>query len=274
MADCHLPARRCRKDPGRSQRRVAVSLQPGGREFGTRIGIEVAEDAVWEKQELLSPRVPIVRTFRKTADLEIVEEAFAVTDLLPAVVPASHLSRLDSGTNERLGQTACRCGSLAQGHRRSHGRKYPVCRERPKRRVARRRAGVVRRLVEGNRQARAGAARGRRGAKTVDTVADIGQNRAAAFWFDARDANGDGKIDIAVEAAPQAADKNTILNGLWVFPRNQPPRQRGAAGRQVEFRCAGAHERASIPGGPPRNDLILVQRHQHRERQRERFSRG
>ena len=62
--------------------------------------------------------------------------------------------------------------------------------------------------------------------KTVDTVADIGQNQAAAFWFDAKDANGDGQIDIAVEAAPQAADKNTILNGLWVFAADAEARQR------------------------------------------------
>src|SRR5512136_1477032 len=36
----------------------------GGREFATRIGVEVASNSVWQKQELLSPRVAIVRTFR------------------------------------------------------------------------------------------------------------------------------------------------------------------------------------------------------------------
>ena len=36
----------------------------GGREFGTRIAVQVTGDAVWQKQELLSPRVPIVRTYR------------------------------------------------------------------------------------------------------------------------------------------------------------------------------------------------------------------
>ena len=52
----------------------------GGREFGTRVGVEAAEGATWQKQEVLSPRVPIVRTFRAAEGLEIVEEAFAVTD--------------------------------------------------------------------------------------------------------------------------------------------------------------------------------------------------
>ena len=52
----------------------------GGREFATRIAVEVTAGAVWKKQELLSPRVPIVRTYRAAPGLEIVEEAFAVTD--------------------------------------------------------------------------------------------------------------------------------------------------------------------------------------------------
>ena len=53
----------------------------GGREFATRISMEVVPNAVWQKQELVSPRVPVVRTFRVADGLQIVEEAFAVTDL-------------------------------------------------------------------------------------------------------------------------------------------------------------------------------------------------
>jgi hypothetical protein len=51
----------------------------GGREFGTRVGVETVPGAVWQRQELHSPRVPIVRTFRRAGGLEIREEAFAVT---------------------------------------------------------------------------------------------------------------------------------------------------------------------------------------------------
>ncbi len=53
----------------------------GGREFGVRIGVEASPGAVWKRQELFSPRVPIVRTFSSVTGLEIVQEAFAVTDL-------------------------------------------------------------------------------------------------------------------------------------------------------------------------------------------------
>ena len=53
----------------------------GGREFGTAVSIEVVSNAVWQKQGLLSPRVPIVCTDLAGDGLKIVEEAFAVTDL-------------------------------------------------------------------------------------------------------------------------------------------------------------------------------------------------
>lgn len=69
--------------------------QQGGREFGTRVGVSVASDAVWRKQELFSPRVPIVKTYRSAAGLEIVEEAFAVTSLPQAQAKASSLQRND-----------------------------------------------------------------------------------------------------------------------------------------------------------------------------------
>jgi hypothetical protein len=53
----------------------------GGREFGTRVSVSVADSAVWKKQELYSPRVPIVQTYLTADGLEILEEAFTVTGL-------------------------------------------------------------------------------------------------------------------------------------------------------------------------------------------------
>jgi hypothetical protein len=50
----------------------------GGREFCTHLGIEVTADARWQKQELESPRVPIVKTYFVTEHLEIIQHAFAM----------------------------------------------------------------------------------------------------------------------------------------------------------------------------------------------------
>ncbi len=63
----------------------------GGREFATRVAVEVAPALVWSNQELHSPRVPIVRTRRAVDGVEIVEEAFAVTELSTAQsAPRAH----------------------------------------------------------------------------------------------------------------------------------------------------------------------------------------
>ena len=49
--------------------------------FATSVAISTADDASWVEQKLYSPRVPIVQTVRRSANLDIVEEAFAVTNL-------------------------------------------------------------------------------------------------------------------------------------------------------------------------------------------------
>ncbi len=51
----------------------------GNREFGTRLSVEVSGDLVWRRQELESPRIPIVKTFQTAEGVEIIQEAFAVT---------------------------------------------------------------------------------------------------------------------------------------------------------------------------------------------------
>ncbi len=49
--------------------------------FATSVAVSTADDARWVEQKLYSPRVPVVQTRRRSANLDIVEEAFAVTNL-------------------------------------------------------------------------------------------------------------------------------------------------------------------------------------------------
>jgi hypothetical protein len=51
----------------------------------------------------------------------------------------------------------------------------------------------------------------------VDPIAAWGRHRPGCLRFDARDANEDGRLQIAVAPHPQAPDRNTILNAIWVF---------------------------------------------------------
>ena len=56
----------------------------GGREFGTRVSVEVTDTTVWQSQKLLSPRIPIVATCRTAKDLLIIEEAMAIAQVSPS----------------------------------------------------------------------------------------------------------------------------------------------------------------------------------------------
>ncbi len=230
----------------------------GGREFGTRIGVQAVDNSVWQKQDLDSPRVPIVRTQRAADGLEIIEEAFAVTDLRRPDRPATALRRVDGGGENRnwakppagadpslqdiavhmggniayevtvpLGASRRVALALCEGWWSEAGKRIQVLR------------------VEGVEP------------KTVDTVADLGKNKPGVFWFDAKDVNHDGIINISIEAAPQGADKNTILNGLWVFAANVKPDSEALLSGKLNS-LALARLDVTDPGGPARNDLILV----------------
>ena len=78
--------------------------------------------------------------------------------------------------------------------------------------------------------------------RTVDLVAEKGRNQPEVFSFPARDENGDGWIDLAVAAAENSPDKNTILNTLWVFQRRS-----GAADKK---NCLAAVARTCRLGAP------------------------
>jgi hypothetical protein len=61
--------------------------------FHTRIGVRIANGVVWKRQQLHSPRVPIVRTFLTANGLEVMEEAFAVTEELESTAPTGQEGR-------------------------------------------------------------------------------------------------------------------------------------------------------------------------------------
>lgn len=230
----------------------------GGREFGTRVSVEVIENAVWQKQALHSPRVPIVRTHRVAEGLEITEEAFAITDPLKTNGAAPVLQRVDKGGRETnwakpptgvdpsfSGIAVHQGGSIQYAVSVSAG--------------ASRRVALV--LCEGwwseaGKRVQVLRVEGA-SPRTVDTVADLGKNKAGVIWFDAKDTNADGVIEISVEAAPQGVDKNTILNGLFVFdPDAKTDSEALLAGRMNTTALARMTD-ASF-AGPARNDLILV----------------
>ena len=230
----------------------------GGREFATHIGIEVSAGATWTGQNLASARVPVVRTTYSLGELEIIQESFAVTRLVTPKPQPCPLKRIDqggvnqnwakppAGVAEALANIAVNMGgsihyelmvppgaarkialALCEGWWNEPGKRIEILQ------------------VEGA------------ASKTIDTVADIGRNKAAAFWFDARDTNGDGKILINVNPSDLGSDKNTFINGLWVFDPNMATNSEALLAGELNGRAIA---RMSTPEntGPARNDLMLV----------------
>jgi len=191
-------------------------------DFKTKITAGLGR-AEWVRQELVSPRVPIVRTIRRLGRLELVEEAFAVAPRLepaekkdvkpvrlervgnttslegwasPAVEPDPAFRHIAVGWNEAIryrfkaepDRSYFVGFGLCEGHHTDAG------------------ARVLDLQIEGKTR------------QTVDMIALKGRNVPAVFGFEAKDENGDGWLDLAVAPAAGTADRNTILNVLWVLP--------------------------------------------------------
>ncbi|MHC4642551.1 MAG: hypothetical protein ACYS32_12975, partial [Planctomycetota bacterium] len=59
--------------------------------------------------------------------------------------------------------------------------------------------------------------------RSVDLIAEHGKNTPVVFLFDAKNENGDGKIEMGIYSPKDAEDKNTILSGLWIFNAEDTP---------------------------------------------------
>jgi len=230
----------------------------GGREFGTRIGVRVADSTVWIRQNLYSPRVPVVTTFLQSEGLEITQEAFADTEVRPAVVSENALTRTDeggmlmnwanppSGTDPSIKNIAVHMGGNIH---------YQMSVEKGAPRVIalvwcegywKEPGHRVQTLnVEGAER------------RTADVVAEAGPNQPVVFWFHATDVNGDGKINISVEAAPQAGDNNTAINGLWVFGAETRSENEALLSGNMDSKALATMHRVNQQG-PGRDDIILV----------------
>jgi hypothetical protein len=245
--------------------------------FRTRVTVDLSSKTEWASQELPSPRAPIVRTVKKSGDVEVIEEAFAVSPAMardrsaaasPGYSAANSAEALDGAERLAFGRVGSHSydvnwaspppdsdpafSSIAVGHGEPIRYRF--------RAVDSRGCKVVFGLCEGYH-----AEKGKRvldlkiegkTRKTVDPVAEKGKNVPLLYAMDARDENGDGWIDLAVAAAAESADKNPIVNVLWVFgPEAQIDLRELASGRSssvalVRHNCG--HD------GPTRNDLVLV----------------
>ncbi|MGD0261020.1 MAG: hypothetical protein ABSD29_14490 [Verrucomicrobiota bacterium] len=231
--------------------------------FGTRITFGLPGETQWLKQELASPRVPIVRTVQRNGDVEIVAETFALAPPLAAPRREAELflERIDSQVAQ-TGWAAPPAGSDPAFCNAAIGFGHPIQYRFKAGKAAR--YTVVFGLCEGYH-----AQPGQRiltlqvegkSLRTVDLVAEKGRNQPEVFSFPARDENGDGWIDLAVAAAENSPDQNTILNTLWVFPGSDlPPKEQLLAGQSARLPLAHIDCGADLAlDKTPRHDLTLI----------------
>ncbi|MBN2024251.1 MAG: hypothetical protein JW809_15820 [Pirellulales bacterium] len=232
---------------------------PGrGRWFGTHVAVEVTPEAKTVGQALVSPRVAIIQTRLEAPDLAIVQEAFALRDEGPRrPTPKYTAQRTDGSAVERnwakpAGEVTPKLSSIELHGAGPIRHKIAVppgasvtvalglCEswhDAPGKRVMDLR-------VEGAL------------ARRVDMIADLGRHVAGAFWFDAKDADGDGFITLAVGPAKDSQDKNAILNGFWVFDNVEKDDAALVAGK-LDGQAALVHY-AGQRDNLSRNDVILV----------------
>lgn len=230
--------------------------------FKTRIGIRLGDGEKWIRQELVSPRVPIVRTVKQWGSVEAIEEAFAVAP--PASAASDNRSRiverLDPGGGIKdWGKPAVACDpffrDIAVGW--NHAIHYRITPP------GRRAVGLVlgfceswhsepgQRILEVRIEGQSRA--------TLDPVAKPGRDLPLLLSFEAVDTNGDGGVDVEVAAAPGATDRNPILNVLWVFSGSPPPIEELLAGKSSIAALAHVNCGEEPAGlGPPRHDVFLV----------------
>lgn len=178
-----------------------------------------APDTQWVRQELLSPRSPIVLTYERAGPLEITEEAFVspiAADVRRMSMP--FLQRVGGRGGQRnwaspavACEPAFRHAAMAEKmivHYRFHaekGHRYTVvlgfCEgaDNP--------PGARLLDIEIEAQTR----------RRLDLAREYGRNVPVLIPLQARDEDGDGLVDVAVAPDNDCKDPWSILNVLWVF---------------------------------------------------------
>lgn len=62
--------------------------------------------------------------------------------------------------------------------------------------------------------------------RKLDLVGEFGRDTPVVLTFDAKDRNNDGLLEMGIYSGAGAADKNTILNALWIFEAAKTPSEK------------------------------------------------
>ncbi|MFA7343353.1 MAG: hypothetical protein WC003_03515 [Terrimicrobiaceae bacterium] len=213
------------------------------------------EGIEWRAQNLYSAKVPIVRTLKHAQAIEIEEETFLVAPPDSQMEIKPLLTRV-GGEEQVIG---CDRQPVARA-KRAWAAPDEGC-DPAFRSVAWGEAGEpirYRLMVEpgGSRHVVVGLCEGEHaeagkrvldlhvdGAESkrgIDLAGTVGKNKGALFAFNARDHDGDGVIEIRIEANQASGDRNVFVNAIWAFREEPPARETILGGEACELAYAFA----------------------------------
>jgi hypothetical protein len=197
----------------------------GPRHFSFSLMADSKTPATWKSQKLLFARSPITRTVKEADGIRMEEQTFLQ---IPGPQASNSIERYDSRKTVRdwsrpLVKADAAFNDIAQGLKGLSGEgvvEFHVkvkpgesfkavlgfC-EGQKDSVDVR---TMRINVEGAEQ------------KDIDPVKDFGFRKPGVYAFDARDVNNDGILTIVVTNKPGAKNRNSFVNGVWLFKGKAP----------------------------------------------------
>lgn len=219
---------------------------PGPRHFSFSLQLDGKTPATWKSQQLQSAIVPLLITRKESDGVQIEEKTFLQ---IPGEQAVNSIERYDSRRIERgWSQPHGSCDSafndVAYGIKGLSGEGLIDLHVKVKPSSTYKAAigfcegkydtaGIrtMRVFVEGSEQ------------KDIDPVKEFGARTPGVYFFDAKDTNGDGIINIVVSNKPGAIDRDAFVNGLWLFSKTAPSAASIIAGKEnktavIYARCA------------------------------------
>ncbi|RYY55645.1 MAG: hypothetical protein EOO09_09610 [Chitinophagaceae bacterium] len=231
----------------------------GPRLFSFSVLFDASSPATWKSQELKTNASPMTVTIKETPDVIIREETFLE---IPAPEKLYSIVRFDSrralrNWSKPSTPADAAFNDAAEGIKGLSGEglieyhiKVPP--------------GSAHKLVLGfcegqydsigKREMRIAVEGGKQ--TDIDLAKDFGIHKPGTYSFDSKDFDNDGVLTIVISNKPGARERNSIVNGLWLFRDNVPPAADIIAGKANK--TALVYAKCADVGMPERRYHILV----------------
>jgi hypothetical protein len=231
----------------------------GPRNFSFSVMFDSKTPAQWKSQQLISASSPMTQTIKESGAVRITEQAFLE---IPEPGKLNSIVRFDSRLARRnwsKPKIACDAAfnDIAEGEkglsgegliefhiRVTPGSQHTIALGFCEGKWEEAGQRIMRIHVEGAAQ------------KDIDPVKDFGPKTPGIYFFDSKDADKDGELIVVITNMPGAKDRNTFVNGLWMFNGHAPSAASIINGSQDKQ--AALYVKCADVGMPERRYHLLV----------------